>query len=137
MSVTHSLALSFTLSLTLPACLVAGMSVATLAHAPALAQVVTQGPTAAKSPATARFKAQAASPQKAGSKSAGAKTSARKKAVKATAATAAAVTTATTATATAGTKARGRAPTSPTGQPSRSRNPSCLSAGYNTGRRNS
>ena len=96
MSVTHSLALSFTL----PACLVAGMSVATLAPAPALAQVVTQGPTAAKSPATARFKAQAASPQKAGSKSAGAKTSARKKAVKATAATAAA---ATTATATAGT----------------------------------
>jgi membrane-bound lytic murein transglycosylase B len=103
MSVTHSLALSFTLSLTLPACLVAGMSVATLAPAPALAQGVTQGPTAAKSPATARFKAQAASPQKAGSKSAGAKTSARKKAVKATAATAAAVTTATTATATAGT----------------------------------
>ena len=99
MSVTHSLALS----LTLPAGLAAFMSVATLAPAQALAQVVTQGPTAAKSPATARFKAQAASPQKAGSKSAGAKTSARKKAVKATAATAAAVTTATTATATAGT----------------------------------
>jgi membrane-bound lytic murein transglycosylase B len=97
MSVTHSLALSFTLSLTLPACLVAGISVATLAHAPALAQVVTQGPTAAKSPGTARFKAQAASPQKTGSKSAGAKTSARKKAVKATAATAAAATTAASA----------------------------------------
>jgi membrane-bound lytic murein transglycosylase B len=97
MSVTHSLALSFTLSLTLPACLVAGMSVATLAPAPALAQVVTQGPTAAKSPGTARFKAQAASPQKTGSKSAGAKTSARKKAVKATAATAAAATTAASA----------------------------------------
>jgi membrane-bound lytic murein transglycosylase B len=93
MSVTHSLALS----LTLPACLVAGMSVATLAPAPALAQVVTQGPTAAKSPGTARFKAQAASPQKTGSKSAGAKTSARKKAVKATAATAAAATTAASA----------------------------------------
>jgi membrane-bound lytic murein transglycosylase B len=101
--VTHSLALSFTLSLTLPACLAAFMSLATLAPAPALAQGVTQGPTAAKSPATAKFKAQAASAQKAGSKSAGAKTSARKKAVKATAATAAAVTTATTATATAGT----------------------------------
>jgi membrane-bound lytic murein transglycosylase B len=97
MSVTHSLALSLALSLTLPACLVAGMSVATLAPAPALAQVVTQGPTAAKSPATARFKAQAASPQKTGSKSAGAKTSARKKAVKATAATAAAATTAASA----------------------------------------
>ena len=97
MSVTHSLALSFTLSLTLPACLVAFMSVATLAPAPALAQVVTQGPTAAKSPGTARFKAQAASPQKTGSKSAGAKTSARKKAVKATAATAAAATTAASA----------------------------------------
>ena len=96
-SVTHSLALSFTLSLTLPACLVVGMSLATLAPAPALAQGVTQGPTAAKSPATARFKAQAASPQKAGSKSAGAKTSARKKAVKATAATAAAATTAASA----------------------------------------
>jgi membrane-bound lytic murein transglycosylase B len=100
MSVTHSLALSLALSLTVPACLVVGMSVATLAPAPALAQGVTQGPTAAKGPATARFKAQAAPPQKAGSKSAGAKTSARKKAVKATAATAAA---ATTATATAGT----------------------------------
>jgi membrane-bound lytic murein transglycosylase B len=98
MSVTHSLALSLALSLTLPACLVVGMSVATLAPAPALAQVVTQGPTAAKSPATPRFKAQAASPQKAGSKSAGAKTSARKKAVKATAATAAAATTAASAT---------------------------------------
>jgi membrane-bound lytic murein transglycosylase B len=97
MSVTHSLALSFTLSLTLPACLVAGISVATLAPAPALAQVVTQGPTAAKSPATATFKAQAASPQKTGSKSAGAKASARKKAVKATAATAAAATTAASA----------------------------------------
>jgi membrane-bound lytic murein transglycosylase B len=97
MSVTHSLALSLALSLTLPACLVAGMSVATLAPAPALAQVVTQGPTAAKSPATARFKAQAASPQKTGSKSAGAKASARKKAVKATAATAAAATTAASA----------------------------------------
>jgi membrane-bound lytic murein transglycosylase B len=91
MSVTHSLALSFTLSLTLPACLAAFMSVATLAPAPALAQVVTQA-----SP-TARFKAQAASPQKAGSKSASAKTSARKKAVKATAATAAAATTAASA----------------------------------------
>ena len=98
MSVTHSLALSLALALTLPACLVAGMSVATLAPAPALAQVVTQGPTAAKSPGTARFKAQAASPQKTGSKSAGAKTSARKKAVKATAATAAAATTAASAT---------------------------------------
>jgi membrane-bound lytic murein transglycosylase B len=97
MSVTHSLALSLALALTLPACLVAGMSVATLAPAPALAQVVTQGPTAAKSPATARFKAQAASPQKTGSKSAGAKASARKKAVKATAATAAAATTAASA----------------------------------------
>jgi membrane-bound lytic murein transglycosylase B len=97
MSVTHSLALSLALSLTLPACLVVGMSVATLAPAPALAQVVTQGPTAAKSPGTARFKAQAASPQKAGSKSASAKTSARKKAVKATAATAAAATTAASA----------------------------------------
>ena len=84
---------SATLFWPLSASFVASLGALTLAlaPAPALAQVVTQASPAAK------FKAQAASPQKAGSKSAGAKTSARKKAVKATAATAAAATTAASA----------------------------------------
>jgi membrane-bound lytic murein transglycosylase B len=86
LSATFPTLLSATLVWPLSASFVA--SVGALAPAPALAQVVTQA-----SPA-ARFKAQAASPQKAGSKSAGAKTSARKKAVKATASTAATATTA-------------------------------------------